>query len=256
MVEQKSQLIFLERQTIRENKMGTKHRTGIYFGVFISNSPFWVRLETFPFVLFSFPVSLIFENSDSGNSLGEIENCSHCKSSFFGFCFHCTIGKETVLSRKISEWNTAGNGLVPTANWNFWNHDMKKYYFPSDISLRRSKVSNAVCLIVFDIVVCLGLPWFQQTAIIKPDGLVNFLGDPKIPLGSPSPPAPYSQRSSSLPLTWTVENWTASLAAAWWWGIYFVFQISGFLYKLYVFDFMHPPVLNVLACILKWEVSE
>lgn len=34
-------------------------------------------------------------------------------------------------------------------------------------------VSNAVGSNVFDILVCLGLPWFIQTAIIKPGSHVN-----------------------------------------------------------------------------------
>jgi Ca2+/Na+ antiporter len=34
-------------------------------------------------------------------------------------------------------------------------------------------VSNAVGSNVFDILICLGLPWFIQTAIIKPGSHVN-----------------------------------------------------------------------------------
>jgi len=36
-------------------------------------------------------------------------------------------------------------------------------------------VSNAVGSNVFDILICLGLPWFIQTAIIKPGSHVNVL---------------------------------------------------------------------------------
>ncbi|KOB73450.1 putative potassium-dependent sodium-calcium exchanger [Operophtera brumata] len=36
-------------------------------------------------------------------------------------------------------------------------------------------VSNAVGSNVFDILVCLGLPWFIQTAIIQPGSHVNVI---------------------------------------------------------------------------------
>lgn len=36
-------------------------------------------------------------------------------------------------------------------------------------------VSNAVGSNVFDILICLGLPWFIQTAIIKPGSHVNVI---------------------------------------------------------------------------------
>jgi len=36
-------------------------------------------------------------------------------------------------------------------------------------------VSNAIGSNVFDILVCLGLPWFIQTAIIKPGSHVNVI---------------------------------------------------------------------------------
>jgi solute carrier family 24 (sodium/potassium/calcium exchanger), member 4 len=36
-------------------------------------------------------------------------------------------------------------------------------------------VSNAVGSNVFDILVCLGLPWFIQTAIIEPGSRVNVI---------------------------------------------------------------------------------
>lgn len=36
-------------------------------------------------------------------------------------------------------------------------------------------ISNAVGSNVFDILVCLGLPWFIQTAIIKPGSHVNVI---------------------------------------------------------------------------------
>ena len=42
-------------------------------------------------------------------------------------------------------------------------------------------VSNAVGSNVFDILICLGLPWFIQTTIIDPGGHVNVIskGKPK-----------------------------------------------------------------------------
>lgn len=40
-------------------------------------------------------------------------------------------------------------------------------------------VSNAVGSNVFDILVCLGLPWFIQTAIIKPGSHVNVISKGK-----------------------------------------------------------------------------
>lgn len=36
-------------------------------------------------------------------------------------------------------------------------------------------VSNAIGSNVFDILICLGLPWFIQTAIIKPGSHVNVI---------------------------------------------------------------------------------
>lgn len=40
-------------------------------------------------------------------------------------------------------------------------------------------VSNAVGSNVFDILVCLGLPWFIKTAIIKPGSHVNVISKGK-----------------------------------------------------------------------------
>lgn len=40
-------------------------------------------------------------------------------------------------------------------------------------------VSNAVGSNVFDILICLGLPWFIQTAIIKPGSHVNVISKGK-----------------------------------------------------------------------------
>lgn len=40
-------------------------------------------------------------------------------------------------------------------------------------------VSNAVGSNVFDILVCLGLPWFIQTAIIHPGSHVNVISKGK-----------------------------------------------------------------------------
>lgn len=43
-------------------------------------------------------------------------------------------------------------------------------------------VSNAVGSNVFDILVCLGLPWFLKTAIVKPGSTVRVIskGKPKL----------------------------------------------------------------------------
>lgn len=49
-------------------------------------------------------------------------------------------------------------------------------------------VSNAIGSNVFDILVCLGLPWFIQTAIIKPGSHVNVISKGMYSLSLPLPP--------------------------------------------------------------------
>lgn len=98
-------------------------------------------------------------------------------------------------------------------------------------------VSNAVGSNVFDILVCLGLPWFLQTAIIKPGSHVNVY----------SKGLTYSTLSLFSTVIfliaathmngWKLDRKYGAILMVW----YFVFLIFGSLYELNVFGFMNPP---------------
>lgn len=61
-------------------------------------------------------------------------------------------------------------------------------------------VSNAIGSNVFDILVCLGLPWFIQTAIIKPGSHVNVISKGMYRIRFPPPPTISPLVSPSAPL--------------------------------------------------------
>ncbi|KAI5693488.1 hypothetical protein M8J75_000185 [Diaphorina citri] len=98
-------------------------------------------------------------------------------------------------------------------------------------------VSNAVGSNVFDILVCLGLPWFLQTAIIKPGSHVNVY----------SKGLTYSTISLFSTVVflisathmngWKLDRRYGAILMMW----YFVFLIVGSLYELNVFGYMNPP---------------
>uniref|UniRef100_A0A8D9F2W9 Probable sodium/potassium/calcium exchanger CG1090 n=1 Tax=Cacopsylla melanoneura TaxID=428564 RepID=A0A8D9F2W9_9HEMI len=98
-------------------------------------------------------------------------------------------------------------------------------------------VSNAVGSNVFDILVCLGLPWFLQTAIIKPGSHVNVY----------SKGLTYSTLSLFSTVIfliaathmngWKLDRKYGAILMVW----YFVFLIFGSLYELNVFGYMNPP---------------
>lgn len=99
-------------------------------------------------------------------------------------------------------------------------------------------VSNAVGSNVFDILVCLGLPWFIQTAIIKPGSHVNVT----------SRGLTYSTLSLLSTVVflviathmngWKLDRRYGIVLMVW----YLIFIVFASLYELNVFGQMNPPV--------------
>ncbi|XP_013103436.1 probable sodium/potassium/calcium exchanger CG1090 [Stomoxys calcitrans] len=98
-------------------------------------------------------------------------------------------------------------------------------------------VSNAIGSNVFDILVCLGLPWFIQTAIIKPGSHVNVI----------SKGLTYSTISlfstviflilSTHLNGWKLDKRLGIILMVW----YLLFITLASLYELNVFGYMNPP---------------
>uniref|UniRef100_A0A1A9WY23 Sodium/calcium exchanger membrane region domain-containing protein n=1 Tax=Glossina brevipalpis TaxID=37001 RepID=A0A1A9WY23_9MUSC len=98
-------------------------------------------------------------------------------------------------------------------------------------------VSNAIGSNVFDILVCLGLPWFIQTAIIKPGSHVNVI----------SKGLAYSTLSlfstvlfliiSTHLNGWKLDRRLGIILMIW----YLLFITLASLYEMNVFGFMNPP---------------
>ncbi|XP_068153596.1 probable sodium/potassium/calcium exchanger CG1090 [Drosophila tropicalis] len=98
-------------------------------------------------------------------------------------------------------------------------------------------VSNAIGSNVFDILVCLGLPWFIQTAIIKPGSHVNVI----------SKGLAYSTLSLFSTVVflilsthlngWKLDKRLGIILMVWY--IFFITLAS--LYELNVFGYMNPP---------------
>ncbi|XP_036346239.1 probable sodium/potassium/calcium exchanger CG1090 [Rhagoletis pomonella] len=98
-------------------------------------------------------------------------------------------------------------------------------------------VSNAIGSNVFDILVCLGLPWFIQTAIIKPGSHVNVI----------SKGLTYSTLSlfstviflilSTHLNGWKLDKRLGIILMIW----YLCFITLASLYELNVFGYMNPP---------------
>ncbi|XP_017057115.1 probable sodium/potassium/calcium exchanger CG1090 [Drosophila ficusphila] len=98
-------------------------------------------------------------------------------------------------------------------------------------------VSNAIGSNVFDILVCLGLPWFIQTAIIKPGSHVNVI----------SKGLAYSTLSLFSTVVflilsthlngWKLDKRLGIILMVW----YLFFITLASLYELNVFGYMNPP---------------
>ncbi|XP_046383760.1 probable sodium/potassium/calcium exchanger CG1090 [Ischnura elegans] len=98
-------------------------------------------------------------------------------------------------------------------------------------------VSNAVGSNVFDILICLGLPWFIQTALIKPGSHVNVI----------SKGLTYSTLSLLSTVAflviathlngWKLDRRYGVVLMAW----YLLFILFASLYELNVFGYMNPP---------------
>ena len=98
-------------------------------------------------------------------------------------------------------------------------------------------VANAIGSNVFDILICLGLPWFIQTAIIKPGSHVNVISKGLV----------YSTFSllstvGFLVVATHMNGWKLDkkygMVLLFW---YLAFIIFASLYELNVFGFMNPP---------------
>ncbi|XP_043269008.1 probable sodium/potassium/calcium exchanger CG1090 isoform X2 [Venturia canescens] len=101
-------------------------------------------------------------------------------------------------------------------------------------------VSNAVGSNVFDILVCLGLPWFIQTALIKPGSHVNVTSRGLI----------YSTVSLLSTVVflvvathlngWKLDRRYGVVLMAW----YLIFIVFASLYELNIFGEMNPPTCD------------